>query len=137
MLHVCPASLWPKAPPELPRAIPEQFDSGANQALHRPKLERMPSMLLGAWGNSKSIHVLVQVRVPAALPRRETLELVHEPEFLRAFCDGALSSEAVKRIGFGEVVRSPVLVERTLAEVAGAGRPDPPPPCLLALRRTL
>lgn len=64
--------------------------------------------------------MLVQVRVPAALPRRETLELVHEPEFLRAFCDGALSPEAVKRIGFGEVVRSPVLVERTLAEVAGA-----------------
>lgn len=81
--------------------------------------------------------MLVQVRVPAALPRRETLELVHEPEFLRAFCDGALSPEAVKRIGFGEVVRSPVLVERTLAEVAGAGRPDPPPPCLLAFRRTL
>ena len=74
---------------------------------------------------TKCFHVLAQIRFPAALPRRETLELVHEPEFLRAFCDGALSPGAVKRIGFGEVVRSPVLVERTLAEVAGAGRPKP------------
>ena len=39
---------------------------------------------------------------------------------MNAFCGGSLDDGAVKRIGFGEVVRTPVLVERTLAEVAGA-----------------
>lgn len=39
---------------------------------------------------------------------------------MTAFCGGRLDEAAAKRIGFGDVVRVPVLVERTLAEVAGA-----------------
>jgi hypothetical protein len=53
---------------------------------------------------------------------------------VNAFCGGSLDDGAVKRIGFGEVVRTPILVERTLAEVAGAltkpysgADPDPVP----------
>ena len=38
---------------------------------------------------------------------------------MERFCNGALDDAAVKRIGFGAVTRSPVLVERTLAEIAG------------------
>lgn len=62
----------------------------------------------------------LQIHIPPELPSREMLELVHEPTFLHSFCSGSLDAAAVKRIGFGEVVRSPVLVERTLAEIAGA-----------------
>ena len=45
---------------------------------------------------------------------------VHEEAYVTAFCGGRLDDGAAKRIGFGDVVRAPVLVERTLAEVAGA-----------------
>ena len=45
---------------------------------------------------------------------------VHEEAYVTAFCGGRLDDGAVKRIGFGDVVRAPVLVERTLTEVAGA-----------------
>lgn len=60
-----------------------------------------------------------QVQVPASLPQWSMLELAHDSEFLTSFLNGALSSQAVKRIGFGDVVRSPMLVERTLTEIAG------------------
>lgn len=50
----------------------------------------------------------------------ESIPQVHEPAYVASFCSGTLDEAAVRRIGFGEVVRSPVLVERTLAEVAGA-----------------
>ena len=43
----------------------------------------------------------------------------HDPAYVERFCSGALDDAAVKRIGFGAVTRSPVLVERTLAEIAG------------------
>lgn len=43
----------------------------------------------------------------------------HDPAYVERFCSGALDDTAVKRIGFGAVTRSPVLVERTLAEIAG------------------
>jgi hypothetical protein len=43
----------------------------------------------------------------------------HDPAYVERFCSGALDEAAVKRIGFGAVTRSPVLVERTLAEIAG------------------
>ncbi len=57
-----------------------------------------------------------QVRVPAALAARETLELAHCPAYVAAFCEGALPAEAMRRIGFPW---TPQLVERTLAEVSG------------------
>ena len=45
---------------------------------------------------------------------------MHTPEYVEAFTSGALDDARVKRIGFGaDVTRSPVLIERTLAEVAG------------------
>lgn len=46
---------------------------------------------------------------------------VHTQEYVEAFTGGALDEARVKRIGFGgDVTRSPVLINRTLAEVAGA-----------------
>jgi hypothetical protein len=50
--------------------------------------------------------------------KRYTLQ-AHDPAYVERFCSGALDDAAVKRIGFGAVTRSPVLVERTLAEIAG------------------
>ncbi len=44
---------------------------------------------------------------------------IHEEAYVTAFCGSRLDDSAAKRIGFGDVVRAPVLVERTLAEVAG------------------
>ena len=45
---------------------------------------------------------------------------MHTPEYVDAFTSGTLDDARIKRIGFGaEVTRSPVLIERTLAEVAG------------------
>lgn len=49
------------------------------------------------------------------------LHQAHDPKYVERFCSGALDGMAMKRIGFGEITRSPVLVERTLAEIAGAG----------------
>ncbi len=46
-------------------------------------------------------------------------EQAHDPGYVERFCNGALDDAALKRIGFGAVARSPVLVERTLAEIAG------------------
>jgi hypothetical protein len=45
---------------------------------------------------------------------------VHTEEFVDSFLTGALDAARLKRIGFGDVSCSPVLIERTLAEVAGA-----------------
>jgi acetoin utilization deacetylase AcuC-like enzyme len=59
------------------------------------------------------------VHQPASLPGRELLCLVHAPEFVDAFCGGELDDQRVRRIGFGEATRSQLLVDRTLAEVAG------------------
>lgn len=60
-----------------------------------------------------------QIQVPTSLPGRCMLELAHDPDYLTAFCDGVLTKQDVKRIGFGDVVRTPVLIERTLTEIAG------------------
>lgn len=38
---------------------------------------------------------------------------------MRSFSSGALDDARMRRIGFGEATRSPVLIERTKAEVAG------------------
>ncbi len=43
----------------------------------------------------------------------------HEPEYVRMFLEGALDSQAKRRIGFGDITATPVLIERTLSEVAG------------------
>ena len=48
---------------------------------------------------------------------------MHTAEYVEAFTSGALDEARVKRIGFGpDVTRSPVLINRTLAEVAGGLR---------------
>ncbi len=45
---------------------------------------------------------------------------MHTAEYVEAFTSGQLDDARVKRIGFGgDVTRSPVLINRTLAEVAG------------------
>lgn len=44
---------------------------------------------------------------------------MHTAEYLDSFISGNLDDARMKRIGFGEVARTPVLIERTLAEVAG------------------
>ena len=45
---------------------------------------------------------------------------MHTAEYVEAFTSGTLDEARVKRIGFGpDVTRSPILINRTLAEVAG------------------
>ncbi|MGB3491267.1 MAG: histone deacetylase [Elainellaceae cyanobacterium] len=52
---------------------------------------------------------------PEALPI-EWLEQVHEPEYVRSYCEGTLTAKAQRRIG---LPWSPELVERTCFAVAG------------------
>ena len=47
------------------------------------------------------------------------LELVHDPEYISSFCSGQLDAAAMRRIGFGEVTSTQLLIDRTKAEVAG------------------
>ena len=51
---------------------------------------------------------------------RETLELVHCPDYVRDVCEGTLGASALRRIGLGPWTDA--LRERTLAEVAGTLR---------------
>ncbi|KAG2486799.1 hypothetical protein HYH03_014598 [Edaphochlamys debaryana] len=60
-----------------------------------------------------------QVHRPERLPTDEEFLLVHDADYLRAFSDCSLDEERVRRIGFGAVTRTPTLVRRTKAEVAG------------------
>ncbi|KAK9804901.1 hypothetical protein WJX72_010870 [[Myrmecia] bisecta] len=60
-----------------------------------------------------------QVHCPAFLPSGDELQLVHDAQYVDRFCTGTLDAELERRIGFGEVTRQPILIERTLAEVAG------------------
>ncbi len=50
------------------------------------------------------------------LPPRQWLELVHEPDYVRDYCDGTLSTKAQRRIG---LPWSPQLVRRTCTAVGG------------------
>jgi len=54
--------------------------------------------------------------VPAPLAEREVVELAHDPEYVSAFLQGALSPQAIRRIGFPW---SEGLVQRTMASVGG------------------
>ena len=60
-----------------------------------------------------------QVHMPLEMPSEELLGLVHDLAYVRAFSQGALDDAAVRRIGFGGATSTPVLIERTKAEVAG------------------
>jgi acetoin utilization deacetylase AcuC-like enzyme len=60
-----------------------------------------------------------QVHIPPSLPSRSVLELVHTPEYVSAFCSGQLDAAAMRRIGFGDVTSTEILINRTKAEVAG------------------
>jgi len=51
---------------------------------------------------------------PAPLADIETIELIHDPEYVRAFVEGRLGESALRRIGFPW---SDGLVQRTLASV--------------------
>jgi acetoin utilization deacetylase AcuC-like enzyme len=53
---------------------------------------------------------------PAPLASHETIELAHDPGYVRAFLDGSLDARAMRRIGFPW---SEFLVRRTLASVGG------------------
>jgi len=44
---------------------------------------------------------------------------VHDVQYLQRFLGGALTPSEERRIGFGDTVRTPALIERTLSEVAG------------------
>ena len=52
----------------------------------------------------------------APLADREIIELAHDPEYVRAFLEGTLPAQAMRRIGFPW---SEELVKRTLASVGG------------------
>ena len=43
----------------------------------------------------------------------------HTPEYVDRLNTGTLDAAAVRRIGFGELTREQVLIDRTKAEVAG------------------
>ncbi|KAF8055474.1 hypothetical protein HT031_006733 [Scenedesmus sp. PABB004] len=60
-----------------------------------------------------------QVHVPQRLPTDAALSIVHCERYVRAFTSGTLDDAAVRRIGFGAATRTPLLVARTKAEVAG------------------
>src|SRR5947209_12188632 len=53
---------------------------------------------------------------PAPLADMQTIELCHDPEYVRAFIEGTLSAAAMRRIGFPW---RPGLIARTLASVGG------------------
>lgn len=60
-----------------------------------------------------------QVHIPPSLPSINKLKLVHDSEYISAFCNGTLDSHILRRIGFGDVTRTQTLIDRTKAEVAG------------------
>jgi len=57
-----------------------------------------------------------QIHTPERSPK-EWLELVHTPEYVRAYCDGTLDAKAQRRIG---LPWSPALVNRTCVAVGGS-----------------
>mgnify|MGYP006275847643 FL=1 len=50
------------------------------------------------------------------LPRREWLELIHTPDYVKAYCEGTLAQKAQRRIG---LPWSPELVRRTCLAIGG------------------
>lgn len=62
---------------------------------------------------------LDQVHTPAQPISMEELQRVHGSTYLHAFLSGTLDPVAERRIGFGNMVKSKTLIDRTLAEVAG------------------
>ena len=83
---------------------------------------RAPSQTSGSdiYTGWTSAECLPMLRLPSPHLRLQA----HDPAYVERFCSGALDDAAVKRIGFGAVARSQVLIERTLAEVAGAAASD-------------
>eukprot|EP00850_Spirogloea_muscicola_P016484 SM000134S26927 [mRNA] locus=s134:4170:7181:- [translate_table: standard] len=59
---------------------------------------------------------LDEVHMPQSMPTLAQMCLVHERQYIEDFCNGRLSRACMKRIG---LEWTPVLVERTLIEVAG------------------
>src|SRR5712691_10733179 len=53
---------------------------------------------------------------PAPLAERETIELAHDAEYVRAFLNGTVDARIMRRIGFPW---SRQLAQRTLASVGG------------------
>ena len=56
-----------------------------------------------------------------ALLSWQVLPQVHQASYVDSFCQHVLSEAEMKRIGFGALCLQPILVERTLAEIAGDG----------------
>ncbi|RUR75051.1 histone deacetylase [Chlorogloeopsis fritschii PCC 9212] len=56
-----------------------------------------------------------QFRIPLR-PEQELIELIHTPEYVRAYCEGTLDPKAQRRIG---LPWSPLLVNRTCVAVGG------------------
>lgn len=53
------------------------------------------------------------------MPTREMLHLTHDEAYIHDFLNGTLSEAIKRRIGFQEDICMPVLINRTLSEVAG------------------
>lgn len=62
----------------------------------------------------------MQVLAPTALPSLEMLHSVHEEHYIQNFLSGQLPDAMQRRIGLSDALRSQVLINRTLWEVAGA-----------------
>jgi acetoin utilization deacetylase AcuC-like enzyme len=60
-------------------------------------------------------HRFQQFHIPLR-PEQELIELIHTPEYVRAYCEGTLDPKAQRRIG---LPWSPLLVNRTCVAVGG------------------
>jgi hypothetical protein len=111
-------------PPALPSRAMLELVSAVGQCMRLAPLDpssKFPTWCCARMAGSSTARSQdgLQLRVRCAdIPLLTNLQ-AHDPKYVERFCGGALDDNAVKRIGFGAVTRSPVLVERTLAEVAG------------------
>ena len=66
--------------------------------------------------------------MPCPCPCSPLLQ-VHTEDYVHKFNTGTLDDAAVRRIGFGELSRTQLLIDRTKSEVAG-GPLVPAQPCM-------
>ena len=76
----------------------------------------------GAGECERSVPCACSTRTPATSVSSNGLLQVHDALYLQRFQTGTLTAAEVRRIGFGDAVRSQVLIDRTIAEVAGVAR---------------
>ena len=66
--------------------------------------------------------IACSISTPATIVSSNGVLQVHDAHYLQRFQTGTLTAAEVRRIGFGDAVRSQVLIDRTIAEVAGVAR---------------